>query len=506
MQLGVPVMVVPLLTLISPFFLLMYGTMLSHTSGWVSVAALLWGYLRMRQTGQWGYGIIAGLAWGLLFLNRSFSAVMLAVPFALDALICLAHQRDRKELIRAAVFGGCALTGVCGYLIYNGLLTGDPLTPTYLHYDATQTLGFGLRHLYGLPVDHSLGRGLANTWTNLVSLDAWLTGIRFSLPVFLLLGLAGWSKRWWMILFGAPLALIGGYVFFWFPGPRHIGPAYYFESMPFMLLAAGLGIKRISGWLRDRGWSCRIGIPATVVLGLACSRFVDQQRIYFNEALASQRVLAQTLATAPPHALVFLQDIEYPPFGKLTINVHGIRGNPLVMIYPGHDYYGDVLSFYPDRTAYLIRGGQEDRLQKILFVPAGGGVVHRREAIDMSYRTGNNAVVGYHPVRMADADRHAAGYLAFGFHRHLPPGNYLVHLHIQSAVGEGVEKSYLDVSTNRGKTILARQSLTAMATEGILSLPVHIALDDFTQIEPRVFFGGDGILSVHRIEIERIAG
>ena len=498
--LGIPVLVVPVLALVSPFFLLMYGTLLSHTSGWVSVAVLLAAYIRMRQTGRSVYGAIAGLAWALLFLNRTYTAVLLALPFAVDSVVLLGMRRNRDECRRAAVFGGCALCGILGYLFYNWLVGGDPFTPTYLFYDATQTLGFGRRHLHGLPVDHSFVRGLQNAWTNLLTLDSWLTGVRFSLPLYLVLAGIGWSKRWSPLLLGGVLALIGGYVFFWFPGPRHIGPAYYFELMPFLLLLAGLGIKRCLSLLDTRSKMLAGGVPALVLLLVVTGsvRFLQGEKAYFNEELGSQARIAQTLAEAPENSLVFFQDIEYPPFGKITINEHGVDSDPLVMAMPHPDNVADILRFYPDRAAFLLSGRAVDRL---LPVPAADGSLLRvREAVSMAHFTGENGKTGDIPVRRAVHGRHLAQYLAFGFRQHLPPGRFIARFYFEETVG--AEGTRIDVATDLGRTILARAYQKESEVPHVHQLSFEIVGDDFILVEPRVFYGGDGTVSLRRITLQ----
>lgn len=432
--LGIPVVVVPVMVLVSPFFLLMYGTLLSHTSGWVAVTVLLAAYIRMRQTGRVIYGVIAGLAWALLFLNRTYTAVLLALPFAVDSIVLLVMRRNWVEFRRAAVFAVCACCGIFGYLFYNWLVSGDPLTPTYLFYDATQTLGFGRRHLHGLPVDHSFMRGVYNAWVNLVTLDHWLTGIRFSLPLYLVLAVIGWSKRWGPVLLGGILSLIGGYVFFWFPGPRHTGPAYYFELMPLLLLMTGLGVKRCISFLDTKPKVLKLIVPVFVLLLLfaGSAHFLSEQKQYFNEALDSQVRIAGTMSEAPENSLIFFENIEYPPFGKITVNERGVNSDPLVMVMPPHYTLADVLPFYPDRIPFVISGHDVDRL-----LPApvtDSGLLRIGDAVSMAHFTGANGRIGEVAVRRAKEGIHQPHYLAFGFRQHLPPGYYVASFYFEEAV------------------------------------------------------------------------
>ncbi len=141
-QAGLSPVLAGLLLLCSPFFVLMYGTQLSHTSGLMAVAAMLYGYLAWWRSGRWGYAALAGLAWSFFFLNRTYTALLIAFPFGLHA--CWVWLRDRRAPIFGGVlaFAGCAAVGLAGYLLYNKLAVGDPFTATYLFYEPSEGLVF----------------------------------------------------------------------------------------------------------------------------------------------------------------------------------------------------------------------------------------------------------------------------------------------------------------------------------------------------------------------------
>lgn len=504
-KLGIPRLAVPFLLLVSPFYLLMYGTLLSHTSGFISVAVMLWAYIRLRQTGKWIYGAVAGIAWGLLYLNRTFTAALIALPFAVDALICLARNRDKKAFVQTVAFGACAIVGVAMFFGYNYLVTGDAGTPTYLFYEPSETLGFGPRHLQGLLVNHDLTKGLSNTWRNLLELDRWLVGIRFGLPVLIVLIILGWSARWSLLLVSAALMLIGGYVFVWFPGPKHTGPAYYFESLPFLILAAALGIKRIHHWTgkwraaRAIGWT----VAACAVIA-GSGVFVMNQKAYFNDVLALEDRMMKSLSTAPKGSLVFLEDLTYPPFGKITVNEKGLDSDPLVVM-SQYGYNSRIHKQFPDRTPFLLKGGNEDELIPLNFDGPGDICRIRLDVDRMAKHTGENERLSQthdNWVRVAREGRDSPNFMAYGRHHSVPPGDYVVHYKFVKVDGHSERPSRIDVATDIGRTILAKDAMYESVYDSVVSLDFALEYNDFVRVEPRVFFGGAGEVVLKSILIE----
>jgi hypothetical protein len=77
----------------SPYFLMMNGTLLSHTSALPASCLMLWAYISWKITKNKRYAFIAGMAWSWLFLNRTYTGLLIALPYALDAIFDLARNR-----------------------------------------------------------------------------------------------------------------------------------------------------------------------------------------------------------------------------------------------------------------------------------------------------------------------------------------------------------------------------------------------------------------------------
>ncbi|MDA3875224.1 MAG: hypothetical protein PF795_14850, partial [Kiritimatiellae bacterium] len=290
-KLGLSPLIPAILLLLCPFYLFMYGTLLSHTSAFLSTTGLLLCYLHWQQTRDSRYAFFSGICWGLLFLNRTYTATLIALPFGLDAAFQFLRGKPR-DWKGTSLFAGTSLVFALLYRGYNKLAVGSSRATTFLFYDRSEGLGFGPRHTSGLAIEHSLSRGIQNAWENLWQLDLWLFGFQGGLVTVLLLAVLGWHKRWSPLLLLAPLCLWAGYVYFWFPGIEHFRPVYSFETLPFLLLAAGLGLHRLfTKWPRYRtGFS----ISFILILLLFSIRFSTQKIAHFSQRNQPYAQLADT--------------------------------------------------------------------------------------------------------------------------------------------------------------------------------------------------------------------
>lgn len=493
--------------LASPFFLFMYGTLLSHTSGFVASAAMLACYLLWQQRNQPGWAALAGLCWSWMFLNRTYTAMLIAVPFGLDALVTLAQRRTRRELAGTIAFAGCALAGVLVLLVYNRLAVGDPWTMTYLYYNPSDTLGFGLRHHQNpYPASpgyvHTPARGFGFMLDNLKLLDHWLWGVPGSLAAWLGLTLFGWTRRWSRLLVAAPASVALGYIAFWFAGWDETGPIYYFEALPMMLVAAGLGLDRVFGWVRTRRPAWQAGLAAA--LGIAVlvpwTGFVREKTAYIREVTAPRREVLDLYASAPDHSLVFIDDDlsgELWHSHDFLVNPRGTNSRVLVARWM-ENYVHALIRYYPQRTPFrVVRRGDGFALRPLdpaepFAADLSLGGMFRATGANLSDPTDATRTIRHAPEGSRPGLLLAAGY------QHLYPGRFTVEFDI-AAQGEG-ELGVVDIAGRGGRLVLASTTLTARTT----SEPIRFdfELDDFIRVEPRVYYRS-GEVSVTAIRLKQ---
>jgi hypothetical protein len=131
---------------------------------------------------------------------------------------------------------------LAAYLVYNLRQTGSPLLLPRTLFDPSDHFGFG--DGVGFHLRHTLAAGLVNT-------DELLTLLQFDLfgwpPLFAFGLLAvpflfGRASTWDWIAAGGFLAFVAAYVGYFYHGIA-LGPRYYFEAMPWLLLLGARGAQ-----------------------------------------------------------------------------------------------------------------------------------------------------------------------------------------------------------------------------------------------------------------------
>jgi hypothetical protein len=339
----------------SPYFLMMNGTLLSHTSALPASCLMLWAYISWKITKNKRYAFIAGMAWSWLFLNRTYTGLLIALPYALDAIFDLARNRDRANFTATLLFVLSAASGGMLYLAYNYLAIGDPFTPTYLYYAPDDHLGFGLRSTSSIAYNHSLDAGLLYLKENMLLLNQWLFGFTGSLLVAGALVVFGWHKRWSPLCLGVFVSVAVGYVFFWWRGVRDVGPVYYFETLPYILLATAFGLDKLLKKAASRQQLIILTASLTLLLLVSSSYFVYKQGGVLRER---QRIVGEfhrLIRTAPAHSIIMVsgfRGMRHVEKGT-SYNPGGIDSDPL-LIAAGSIAPEKILKQYPGRKPFVM--------------------------------------------------------------------------------------------------------------------------------------------------------
>ena len=286
-------LVVLICGVLSPFVLFQSGSFLSHpVVGGVLAAALLAFVLgETRADERWYY--VSGALLGIAFTARETASVLFAVPLG----VRLIRTRNVRAIASLAVAG---VPFVILYLAYNQAVTGSPWVLPRQLFDASDRFGFG--DGIGFHTRHTLAAGLANTDELLTDLQfeflGWppLFGLGILLAPFLLRRpreadeaplvsgrqrgasdepplVSGRQRgasdepplqlgrlREWDVLAAIGFCVfVVAYVGYFYHGIA-LGPRYYFEAMPWLLLLAARGITALAEFARSR-------LAAGVVVG-----------------------------------------------------------------------------------------------------------------------------------------------------------------------------------------------------------------------------------------------
>lgn len=483
--LGVRAGPVILLLLCSPYFIFMHGTLLNHTSGLACTSMMLWGYISWLLKRRTYWLVIAGIGWGLLFMGRPYTAFLLAIPFGVTSLLILSRNRNLPALTATVVFVLSSFSGVIGVLVYNYLAVGDAFTMTYFYYDPTEGLGFGMRHTRGEPTYHTLERGLTVLWDNLKSLDLWLLGWRGSLVGVLILVMVGWRNSITPLLLGGIIILPMGYVFFWYEGIQEAGPVYYFESLPFLMVGAGMGVTTILnrlGRVKNLSRVISVGMMAALILGVILHTYNSIERL--SSKYDEHREIRRVLDNTPPKSIVFLP--HWPQQLLFMLNEKGLNSDPLVVTRHPDEWLG-LIKLFPDRSYYRLQRGNPPRLIKLKLskhfsveLPTGS----------FRYDTGVLRKKDDGEQIIARAGEHAAGVIGYGALSWLYPGWFKISYRgMANRSGEyGGDGVNVDLVEYGSEKILANRKIS----NGRPHHPLEwcIKVDGPVLIEPRVYFTG----------------
>ncbi len=226
--------VVLLLGVLSPFILFQAGSFLSHPIAGGLLAAALAAFVKAERDRNEPWYAISGALLGGAFLTREAASVLFALPL-------LGWLLATKRWLALARLVICGMPFAVVYVFYNAQLTDSPFLLPRSLFDASDHFGFG--DGIGFHRRHTLAAGLANTDELLTMLQFDLFGWPplFGLAVLLLPFLFGRAKTWDVLAAGGVLAFVAAYVAYFYHGIA-LGPRYYFEALPWLLLLGGRGI------------------------------------------------------------------------------------------------------------------------------------------------------------------------------------------------------------------------------------------------------------------------
>ncbi len=494
--------IVLLLMICSPYFLFMHGTLLSHTSAHLFFVIVLWAYLSWLNTHHWRYAVLCGLSWAFLFLIRNYTAVLICLPLALHALAYGLTWRKRIVWSGLLTMGVCALSGIGLLLLYNYLAVGNAFLNPYLVYNPGEALGFGWRYMharngYGL---FTWQIGVNEMWQSLGLLDRWAWGWHGALAVVAVLLMVGWSWPWSLVLAGGAAALWIGYVFFPSRSIDIIGPFYYFESLPCLILVAAMGIQRIISW--RYAWPRRLwlGISTVVLLAFigSAALFIWNQGLDFRSKLAYDSKIRQALQRAPLNSLVFLSGLQLT-FQDYRDNLRGLRSQPLVARDMGDEVNLAVAKCFPERTPYILRKSAEDmlipfdrnrRLQSVKTAAQCHGYTGQIEP------PGGG---GAPAPRVAREGRDASHWMVCRNFLWICPGRFTASYEIAYSNVAPDKPITLDILSVIPDQVLVEKKLYGSQSYAIHNL--ELATNACTFLEFRVHYGGSGTVMVKAIQV-----
>lgn len=336
------------LTILSPFFLMNSGSLLSHPLGLVLSAgfALAWldafpphlrGEPDTRGRRGWLPVIAAAGALGLLALSRPMTALGVAIPFGFHGLYLL-WRGDGATRRKLVALGLMVLVIASLHFLWQYAVTGDPTLNPYTLWWEYDRVGFGpgrgrteqghtLRQAY-INTRHSLSAGVWDFF-------GWgpLTWGLLALGALIVLRRAWQGDERPLLLAAVFPSLVVVYLAYWI-GSSLFGPRYFYEGLFSLTLLVSVAFAALAGWPTrpDEPWRAYAGwrkarpLAVTAILALM---------------VASTVFYVIPLRLNSMHALYGIQRADLLPFtGEAALE----KTPALVIVHPNHwTDYGALL-------------------------------------------------------------------------------------------------------------------------------------------------------------------
>ncbi len=230
------------LGLVTPGFLFLSGSLLSHTASlfWATSTLLALFYLTTRPRPI--YALATGLALGATFITRPFAALGIGLVVGIFVLVLILRGELKWPVLLWLVLGGFPMVALLP--LYWWAISGDPTFNPYLLVWPYDRVGFGPDiGPYGYSLRAAL---LINTRLKLTALATGLFGWPgWSNLLFLPIPfLARRANRWDWLLLSTILSMVIVHIFYWSFGGIDGGfPRYYYDALPGLLLLTARGIQ-----------------------------------------------------------------------------------------------------------------------------------------------------------------------------------------------------------------------------------------------------------------------
>lgn len=360
---------------VSPWFLAMSASLMSHTSALCLMLASWLALVHAKSKQSAVLALLAGSFMGYLFLTRPLDGLIAGLLTGLWSLSFL--QLKRGTFIVLAYGLGCV---VVGSLIFpfNEALTGHFLTTPLNHYvdqlwhPGANRMGFGVDigppNQWGrldLYPGHSPFEALINFQHNTYMLNfelfGWGIGSLFLVFVHLIWG------RWTRLEVCSAIFIIilaGTYSLYWFNASFYIGPRYWYVAIvPLVLITIG-GLRTlvdsVGAFLNVPHGGARLGTVLATLGVIALISFLpwrgSMKYFQYGGYHADYREIEKNLAGK--ESLVFIRDTSNSDFGSALFLDQPVLSDSKVIFARelGPDSDRMVAAEFPKRSIYFATG------------------------------------------------------------------------------------------------------------------------------------------------------
>lgn len=318
------------------FFVFNSASFFSHTSCLLNALLCVLLINLYLKNDKVKYVLLAGLSLGIIMLIRSYTAVLLFIPF----FIVIFYQHRLRALKHFVLLGVGALPCLLFFLWYNYTITGNPLEPVTVWAYQNEGLGF----VNG----HTVLNGLEHVTRRFLMFCYWCS------PVFLIFYFYFlWQKvknknerlthpeDYFFIVF------IIGYFFYYEIGGNQYGPRFYFEAFPFMIVFVVNKVFELDNYFVKAFF-----YAALVIMVMKLPFIAYRENKIITERKDVYTLVEQNKLTNAVVLLTSGTGVMRPmPIGDLTRNDHNYMNDVLFAI-NDERYNAELMKYYSDRIFY----------------------------------------------------------------------------------------------------------------------------------------------------------
>jgi 4-amino-4-deoxy-L-arabinose transferase-like glycosyltransferase len=351
--------VATLLLTVSPWFLLLGMSYMTHMLSLVCVLLAGLGVARSRRTGSALWGLVAGLGVGVNSVIRPLDGLIIGGLVALWS-IGIGGRRLRAVAL-AWLFVGTVGAGSLG-LAYNWAVTGNPRSfPVVTFFDqafgkGSNDLGFGANRGTGWGLDpnpgHSPLDGLINANLNAFSLNIDLFGWSSGSLVLVALAIVSFKLQradWLMI--AMIVATIVAYFFYWYSGGPDFGARYWYPIIVPLVVLSARGLE-----LSDERGTIAVGLAVALALTIYLPwRAVDKYWHFRGMQGGAAKLVADA---GVRRALVLVRGERFPDYASAAVlNPPDLRSDETIYAWDrDSDVRARLFAAYPDRPVWVLEG------------------------------------------------------------------------------------------------------------------------------------------------------
>lgn len=332
-------LLVSIISVLSPFLLLMSSTIMIHTPELLIISASIYLLRNEVETPSWWSKLLLALVLTLGITLRGFSILATIFP-----MLVYSWYAARRKFILASVIGFSLLAGSLVVAYFQLQTTGNPFLPGYrLEYKVPLSYGFGITAAHQM---HTPIRGLENISNLFLGLDYWLTGWYAGSFVFVILFVLFCKWNVWDRLLVASCFTLFAFYYFFPLQDLVIGPRFFYPVALILLLFVARAI------LIPVSAETGSVPPYAFVLFLVCFvSFVPFRLTQFIHKYEPQKMQAGALKTAIDNAdavpkIVFLEKNITQQF--VNWNNPFLRG-PIILMRDLGNRNEIAIKTFPDR-------------------------------------------------------------------------------------------------------------------------------------------------------------